>query len=129
FHHLQAEKQVFAERAFAHRLLERLICGGYHAHVGLDRRIAAYAFKRLPFQDAEELGLRHRAHLTDLVEKNGAVVRGFEFANLLLRRAGERPALVAEQLAFEQGLAQGGAVEADEWPFAPLAGIVNRPRY
>ena len=48
-----------------------------------------------------------------------------ELADLLLGRAGERAFLVAEQLAFQKRLGDGGAVEADERPFAALAGKVD----
>ena len=57
-------------------------------------------------------------HLADLVEEDRAVVGGLELADLLFRGAGEGALLVAEQLAFQQRLGQGGAVEADERPIA-----------
>jgi glutamyl-tRNA reductase len=45
-------------------------------------------------------------HLADLVEEQRAAVGGLEEADLLAIGAGERAALVAEQLALEQGLGQ-----------------------
>ena len=52
---------------------------------------------------------------------------GFELADLAARGAGEAPALVAEQLAFQQALGQRRAIQADERPFAPRAGKMHRP--
>ena len=40
--------------------------------------------------------------------------------------AGERPLDVAEQLALEQALRQGGAVDLDERPARARAGLVDR---
>ena len=54
-------------------------------------------------EEAQELGLKRRRHLPDLVEKDRAVVGLFEQPALLLPRVGERAALVAEHLGLEQG--------------------------
>ena len=54
--------------------------------------------------DPEQLRLRRRRHLADLVEEDGAAVRRLEQAGLGRLGAGERAALVAEQLALEQAL-------------------------
>ena len=43
-------------------------------------------------------------------------------------RAGERAALVAEQLALDQGLAEGAAVDGHERPVAPRAQVVQVAR-
>ena len=63
--------------------------------------MATDAFERMPFQHAEEFRLGARAHLADLVEKDGAVVGGLKLADLLLRGAGECALLVAKQLALQ----------------------------
>ena len=55
------------------------------------------------------------------------MVGRLELADLLLGRAGERALLVAEQLAFQQRLGQGGAVEADERAVLARAGVVDGP--
>ena len=102
-------------------LFQRLIGGGDHAHIDADRRAAADALERVPFEHAQQFGLRAERHLADLVEKDGAVVGRLELADLLLGRAGERAFFVAEQLALQQGLGDGGAVEADEGA-VPCAG-------
>ena len=55
------------------------------------------------------------------------LVGRLELADHPLGRAGERALLVAEQLALQQRLGQGGAVEADERPVPPRAARVDRP--
>src|SRR5205807_1472378 len=90
-----------------------------------------------PLQHAKQLRLGAERHLADLVQEDRALVGRLELADLLLGRPGEGAALVAEQLAFEQGLGDRGAVEADERSLAAWAGKVDgagdqllaRPRF
>ena len=53
------------------------------------------------------------------------MVGGLELADLLVGRPGEGALLVAEQLAFQQRLGDGGAVQADERAFLARAGVVD----
>jgi len=62
--------------------------------------------------------------IADLVEDQCAVVRGLDLAGRGFRGAGERAALVAEQLAFQQVVRDRGAVDGHEAP-RPLAGGVQ----
>ena len=64
-------------------------------------------------QDAEQLDLELGRGAVDLVEEDAAGVRGLEPAGPVVDGAGERPLDVAEQLALEQALGQGAAVDAD----------------
>ena len=63
---------------------------------------------------AEQLGLQRRGHVGDFIQEDGAVVGHLEAANPLRHRAGEGAFLVPEELAFEQGLRDGGAVDLDQ---------------
>src|SRR5213079_3622399 len=84
-----------------------------HADVDLDRLAAGDALEPLVLEDAQDLGLELERHVADLVEEQRAAVGELELAFLLLGRAGERALLVAEQLALEQTLRDGGAVDRD----------------
>jgi len=53
-------------------------------------------------------------------------VRGLDEAGLGVAGVGEGPALVAEQLRFEQGLGDGGAVDVDEGAVAARPGLMDR---
>ena len=75
---------------------------------------AADALEAPLLQHAQQLGLHRRRHVADLVEEERAAVGQLEPARALADGAGERPFLVAEQLALQQGLRQGGAVDGDE---------------
>ena len=65
-------------------------------------------------QHAQQLGLGRQRDLGDLVEQQRAAVGRLEAAVAALDRAGERAALVAEQLGLEQRLGERGAVDRDE---------------
>ena len=67
-----------------------------------------------------------RIHLANLIQEDGSAVGRLELADLLVGGPGERPFLVAEQLAFQQALGEGGAIEADERPLPPIAGEMQR---
>src|SRR5262249_61828505 len=66
--------------------------------------------------------------VTDLAEDQGAAVGGLEQARL--GRLGVRvgAALVAEELGLEKRGRNGGAVDLDEWPAAPLTLVVDGAR-
>src|SRR5205823_7997903 len=72
------------------------------------------------------LGLRTRRHVANLVEKNGAAVRQLEFAAARLGGAGERALFVAEQLALDQLLRDGRAVDLDERPVGAPTVLMKR---
>src|SRR6185295_12037534 len=77
---------------------------------------------------AQELDLHRRGGLGDLVQEERSVVRLREESPLLLHRAGERAALVAEELRFEERLGESAAVDRDELPVLAYGGVVDRPR-
>src|SRR5207302_4771766 len=79
-------------------------------------------------QDAQQLDLRRRRHLADLVEKQCPAIRQLEAARAPLGRAGERAFLVAEDLALEQRLGNRRAVDRDERKRRPRAELMNRLR-
>ncbi len=114
FDHLQPVVEVFAERALAHHRFEIAIGRGNHPHVDFDRAVAAQFRELAVLQHVQDLGLQRLRHLADFVEHDGAVLRELELADARRGRAGERAALVAEQLAFEQVGGQRRAVHFHE---------------
>ena len=99
--------------------------GDDHADVGLDRLDAAEALELAELDHPQQLDLEVRREVADLVEEDRAAVGPFEAAELSLDGPGEGPLLVAEQLAFEQRLGQGGAVDLDERLVRPQAVVVD----
>ena len=81
------------------------------------------------FEDAQQLGLDRRRHLAHLVEEEHAAVGLLDAAGLGVDRAGERAALVAEQLRLEQLIGQRRAVDGDERAMAPPRAVVDEPSH
>src|SRR6185312_10976150 len=106
--------EILTERAARHLGVEVAVGRGDEAHVDRQRRQAADAQHLALLDDAQELDLDRQRQLADLVEEHGPAVGGLEQAALGLERAGEGAALVAEELALEQALAQRRAVQPEE---------------
>ncbi len=113
-HDVEAVKQILAELFGGDGGFERLVRRGDDAHVHLDRLVAADALERAALQHAQNFRLRRGRHVADFVEENRAVVALLEFADALVRRAGERAAFVAEQFAFQKLFGNGGAIDGEE---------------
>ena len=65
------------------------------------------------FEGAQELHLEARRQIADLVEEQGAQVRGLKKALAIFHRAGERALAVAEEFGLEQLLGNRAAVDRD----------------
>ena len=85
-----------------------------HAGVAAEDLRPADPLELALLQDAEDLGLGGQRQLADLVEEDRTAVGALEPARLLPVRAGEGAPLVAEELALDQALGQGPAVDPDE---------------
>ena len=79
--------------------------------VHLDRLVGPDPDDLARLQHAEQLDLGRERDVADLVEEQRAAVGVLEPALALAVGAGEGPLDVAEQLALEDVLAQGGAVQ------------------
>jgi hypothetical protein len=110
-HHVEAVVKVLAESPFAHRALEVAVRGRENAHIHLNRLGSAHAFECLLLEHAQDLRLNAERDVADFVEQDGAAVGSLDHAELARHRAGERAALVAEQLALEQRLGNRGAID------------------
>ena len=119
--HVQPVEQILAKIAALDLLLQILVGGRDHAHVHLHELGRAHRLEALLVERAQHLGLRPQAHVADLVQEQRAAVGLLELADLVLVRAGEAALAVAEQLALDQLLGNGRAVDLDE-RLAPRAG-------
>src|SRR5829696_1893557 len=123
-----AIEEIVTEPRRAHHLVQRQVRRGDHAHVRGLQRLGAEPLELAVFDGAQDLGLRGEAHVRDLVDEEGAAVRELELALHALRGAGEGTALVAEQLAVEQRVAERGGVERDEGVRRASGRAVDRMR-
>src|SRR5690606_23175923 len=81
---------------------------------------------RALLERAQELRLQIEGQLPDLVEEDRSPLRRLERADAALARAGERAALVPEELALEQARGDRSAVDDDEGPVGARALLVDR---
>ena len=90
------------------------------------RLIAAERHHFALLDHAQQAGLQHQRHVADFIEKQCAAV-GLQ--NLpdpaFLHRAGERAARIAEQLALDQALRNGGAIDRHEGLVEPQTAVVQ----
>src|SRR5216683_3153625 len=121
-------EQVGTESVFANGFLQILICSGQKADVELDGPCAADANEFALLKDAQQLGLQGQREFADFVEENAATFGDFQQPFLLADRAGERPFLVPEQLAFEKRFRQCRAIQRHERLIFALAIFVNGAR-
>ena len=113
--------EVVAEGAFR-LLVGKVAIGGADEPEGaLAPRVAPDPLERALLDDPQQLGLEGHRELADLVEEERAAVRQLERALAGGGRAGERPLLMAEELAPGQGCDHGAAVQ-DHQP------LLARPR-
>ncbi len=92
----------------------------------IGRGAAGADAEHLPLlEDAEQLDLDRHGQVADLVEEDGAALGRLEEARAGLERPGERALLVAEELALEEGLGEGRAVDREERAPRPRRGAVE----
>ena len=93
--------------------------GGDEAHVGGSGLGAAEGLVGALLEQAQQLDLHRQRHLANLVEEERPALGERHPTGLGRHRAGERPLLVAEELALQEGLRERPAVDGDEGPLAP----------
>ena len=100
--------------------------GADQAQVQGPRSTAAEGDHLALFQHPEQAGLQRQRHVADLVEKEDAAIGLLQLAgHAFLARPGETAAAIAEQLAFDQRLRDGRAIEGDESLAGATAGAVQ----
>ncbi len=125
--HVDAVPEILPEASRPDLVLEVAVGRGDEAHVDRDRLRPSQPLELLVLQDAQELSLELEGKLPDFVQEERAAVGQLEAARLPGEGAREGPALVAEELAFDEVGRQGGAIDLDERPLPASAGTVNRP--
>ena len=120
---VQPVEEIFAELAFRdHALAGSRFDTGDDAHIHRDRGCRRRVRRRAP-EHAKQLHLHGRRHVVDIVEEDRAAMRHLEAARAILDRAGERSALVAEELRLDERLGQDRAADRHERP-APARAVV-----
>ena len=111
---VEAEIKILAETAGGGFGGQVAVAGGENADVDANGRVAADAVDFALLDGAQQFGLHAHIHFADFVEQERAAMGRFEFTGAPGEGAGEGAFFVAEQLAFQQGFGNGGAVQRDE---------------
>src|SRR5947199_180246 len=123
---VQPVVQVLAEAPRLHFGLEVLVGGGEDADVDLEGAVAAHPLELALLEHAQDLRLRLRPHVADLVEEECPAVGDLELALARRDRPCEGALLVTEELALDQLARERRAVHLDERLRAPRAVVVER---
>src|SRR5207249_8448713 len=115
-----------AEGAVGARRRQVAVRRGDDPHVDLHRLAAAHALELALLEHTQELHLRLRGQLPDLVQEDRPAVRELEAAGPAFRGAGEGALLVAEELALDEPARQGRAVHLDQRSLPATAPRVDR---
>jgi hypothetical protein len=93
--------------------------------VDRNRARAAQALELAVLEHSQQLGLKLRRQLADLIQKKGSAVGHFEATHPFGLGPGKGAFLVAEQFAFDQVCRQGRAIDFDQGPGVAGAQLVN----
>src|SRR6266852_1677594 len=125
--HAQAEVQVGAEAPRRYFAAELTVGCRDDSNVHLAGFRRADAKHLAVLEDAEQLGLKIGAGLSDLIEKQGAARGPLEASRALLDGAGERSLLMTEQLAFDHAVGERLAIDREERTLGAVAPVVEHP--
>ena len=124
---VQAVEEVGAEPPGGEVLFEDPIRCRDDPNVDLDHPAGTERLELLLLQDAQQLDLRRGGKLPHLVEEDRPPVRLLEPSAPLVKGAGKGPPFVPEELALDQGVRNGRAVDLDEGPPEAGAFLMDRP--
>ncbi len=127
--HVDAIVQIFAEFAVGHHLRQIAIGREQHARVDLFFTAAADGTHLALLQDAQQASLHLERHLADFVEQEGAALAIAEQPFAIAVGAREGALHVAEQLALQQVLGDGTAIDAQRARLGTRRGGVDGTRH
>ncbi len=125
---MQAVVEIAPKTAGAHVLAEIAIGGGHQAKIAGHRFRAAYRLVGMVLQETQQFDLQRQGQVADLVEKKGATFGHGHATATGSHRAGKGAAHVAEQLAFQEGIGNGGTVHGHEGALRAYAVRVHHAR-
>ena len=124
----QAVVEILPEIAFTDHLPEVPVRGGDDPNIHGTAFVISEAPDFLFLDDPEKLRLELGGRVADLVHEKGPAVGHFDEAHAAPARPREGPLGVPEEFALQDVIRDGGAVDGDEFSFAPGgAAVVDDP--
>ena len=127
--HVEAVVQVFAKAASGNLGLQVAMGGSNHTHVHGHGLGAAHRVHHALLQHAQQLDLQLQRQVANLVQKDGAVLCQLKAAYPVGHGAGKRALAVAKELALDQVLGDGRAVDRHKVGARAVRQIVQRTRH
>ncbi len=124
---LQTIIEVFAEAGFKDLFFEVLVGGAHPANVHGPGPGLAEPPDLPVLEHAEEFRLEGKGQVPDLVQEKGPAVGFLDEADLVPRGPRERPSGIAEELALQEVVGNGPAIDGDEFPGPPRARLMDGP--
>ena len=110
-YHREPIKKVFTEAFSGNQGPQILVGGGDDADIHFSAIQRPYALHFLVLKHAEEFSLNRKGHVTDLVQKQRAVMGVLEETRLIVCGPGKRSLHMAKHLALEKTLYYRRAIE------------------
>src|ERR1043166_3406757 len=123
---IQSMEEVLAELAGLDEIPKILFGRDDDADVDLDRLRGADPLELPLLQDAEQLHLRHRLEVVDVVDENRPRMGALESAGLVGPRVGEGAFDMSEELVLDKALREDAAGHLDERFFLSRRVVVDR---
>ena len=123
--HRKAIEQIFTETPFGYLFRQIAVGCRNDTHVDACRLGIAYLDIFARFEDAQQLRLQFKGHLTDFIQEDSPVVRFLKKPFLIFQRPRKRTCLVPEHLALQQFLAERGTVHRNEILPCTLATVMD----
>src|SRR6266404_3405500 len=99
---VQAVEEVLPEAALLDFLFQVAVAGSQNTGIGADDSVGPNALELAVLRHAEQLGLKLRGHLSNLIQKNRPAPGLFKAANPLRGGTRESAPLVSEKLSLKQ---------------------------
>src|SRR5437667_11747822 len=108
--------KVFAKFCRPYSLTQRAVRCTDDPCIGSEHSFGTEPLKFAVFEHAQDFYLGERTHFRNFIQENRAPMGELEFSFNALLRASECAALVTEQLALKQRVANRCSIECDERP-------------
>src|SRR3989338_5149381 len=125
---IDAKVEVPAEIPLVDFLKQAFVRGGDDPKIDRNLLVASYPLDLSGLQGPQDFDLGVQGHISDFIQEGCALVGELEFADPSFRSSRKGALLMSEQLALQQGLWNGRAVDSNKRRSVATPGVVEQPR-
>src|SRR3989304_7409091 len=119
--------QIFYESTLFYLFFERSVCSGNNTDINKYRFPPAYGINLPLLQDPQQLSLKRKAHLSNLVKKYRAGVGLDKFTVSFADSACKCPLFMTKQFAFKKPVGYSRTIYRHKRALCPVAPVMNKP--